>query len=178
MSEVKHPSHKKSAKVRVNFCVNSSIHTHIDTERGHGGWASCFTIWKKTLRVYFVLFSFVYCTSIFFLSWFFFLLLPLPLTFPETRRLFKKIYSVYVCTVYSISFVSVKLLQSAAAADEGWPLLLMGFLHSLSLLLPNFPIFEHVIVIRRGRVHRTTWICFGPQQQPEQIGRGKERKKQ
>jgi hypothetical protein len=71
----------------------------------------------------------------------------------------------------------VKLLKSAAAADEGWPLLLMGFLHSLSLL-SNFPIFEHVILIRRGRVHRTTWICFGPQQQPEQIGRGKKRKKQ
>lgn len=142
MSEVKHPSHKKSAKVRVNFCVNSSIHTHIDTERGHGGWASCFTIWKKTLRVYFVLFSFVYCTSIFFLSWFFFLLLPLPLTFPETRRLFKKIYSVYVCTVYSISFCEREIAAECCCCRRGLAVVADGF-SSLSLSSsPEFPHFR------------------------------------
>lgn len=170
MSEVKHPSHKKVLKWELT-CVWIAAHTHRHRERGHGGWATtCFTIWKKTLRVCFVLFSFVYCTSIFFLSWFFFLFFSRCLRRSQRLDDYLKRYTVYTyvpCTAFHLwAWNCCRVLLLPTRVGRCW---WVFFTLSLSLL-PNFPIFEHVILIRRGRVHRTTWICFGPQQQPEQIG--------
>lgn len=73
---------------------------------------------------------------------FFCVLLPLPLTFPETRRLFKKIYSVYVCTVYSISFCEREIAAECCCCRRG--LAVADGFSSLSLLLssPKFPHFR------------------------------------